>query len=187
MDALQIKGTVRTWEESKDAPGIMIPGTYKEDFNAISTGMKRLFAYALVTSNNYAMDNLFAVSEVTTDSVTNNNKDGIYYYKQFVAGGSDLDDPSKFSGTSGNGLQAILKTTKNSGGDKEEVFTEFFGELDGPFSYTGGSLGLGYNYQNTATSGNNGGVIGVHYANKPQDITIDAGRKFFVYWKITIL
>jgi len=137
--------------------GTLVPGTVKEDHNAITDTLKAYLAQKIGDDSvNYAIDNLFS-SATPADG-----QDGIAH-----------GDPSTYD------VDNAFVTTKNAGGDGSETYIEFYGYIDGAVTLNQ-SLLLGHNYQ--AATYNFEKVFATYDINE----TVDSGRRYHFYWKITI-
>jgi hypothetical protein len=143
-----------------DRTGLILPKTYFEGENAIWADLMEYFAYKIGTETiNQAMDNRFAAAGALSSG--DNGYDGMAH------------------GASATALDYKFDTDLNAGGTNAENYIEWLGTIAGPVSLTG-SLFLGFNYAHGSTAFAN------TYAQYIINTTVDSGRTFYFYWRITV-
>lgn len=154
-DVFKLKGTITSYQTDLD--NNEIPGTRKMDHNTIQTDLKQYLAKCLAATTDFSLNNLF-VSETPATG-----KDGIGYH--------DI------------GIMSIIKTfitLLNDGGDGSEVYTEFYGYIEGPETLTG-TLQLGFNLGSGPAY-----EFAEVFATYAISESVASNRRYHFYWKITI-
>lgn len=159
---IKLKGSVKYFQRD-DRTGLIIPRTECKDNNIIESDLQYYTAYKIGTNTiNQSMSSRFAVGG--TLSAGDNGDDGIAYGP----------------GVPGVGLLSHkLDTDINAGGDNATDYIEFSGSIAGPLTMSG-YLHLGHDYLNSNADFNE------PYAYYAITTTIDSGRTFYFYWKLTL-
>jgi len=160
---LKLVGHIRGYETDLD--NNIIPGTEFEDHNTIGDALKIYFAHCIaVDVNNESLDALFTSASPATN-----------------VGAAKLDGIGYAHGLASTILEACFITALNVGGDGTELYTEYYGYIEGAISMNGFLIlgntlaldGADYKFDNT-------------YATYAINKTIAADRRYHFYWKITI-
>lgn len=157
---LRIIGDIRYFQRDKKT-GIIIPGTYHEHHNTIVLDLTYYLAYKIGTDTiNQSLSNRFTVGG--TVSAGDNGYDGIAY-----------------GTTSSGGITHKLDTDINAGGDNATSYIEFAGNIDGPLSMPG-YLHLGHSLTYASAA------FDEPYAYYNISTSVESGRTFYFYWRLTI-
>lgn len=166
-NVLKIKGFVRGWEE--DENGLIVPDSYFAKPNTITASCKAKLVQKMGNSAlDIAIDNLF-----TGQDPADAAQDGLDGIASYSVKNASSQNPS---------LLFVTSINSNSISDN---FIEFYGRVDATsFPLTVGSwLILGRNYNSVPPPL----FFEDYYAEVtiPQK-TIEVGRSYHLYWKITI-
>ena len=157
---IKVAGTVKMWQ-SDLITGEKVAGSEKEFHNTIGADLKAYLAECM------AVD-VSGEAIITADLQVAN---------AYAAGKSGI----AFI-TSGGTYQSILFiTTLNDGGDGTEVYTEFYGYVDGAATLNG-TLQLGSTQAGGASTADYTNIFATYAINE----TVPAARRFHFYWKVTM-
>ena len=159
MSELKIRGYVKHWQT--DENGNVVPGTVKEDHNAITDSLRNYLAQVIGAEVlGKAVDTLFTSQDLGLDD----GGDGIAW------------------GQTNGDVSGKMVTTKNAGGTGNEAYIEFYGtvQASGAAITIGPYLLLGTDYSSVAYA------LGTVYATYAINETVPDGRTYHFYWKITI-
>jgi len=155
---INLIGSVRYFQRDK-LTGLIIPGTEVESKNTIVEDLSFYLAYKIGTDTiNQSLSSRFTVGG--TIGIGDNGDDGIAYGTSTISG-----------------LTHKLDTDINAGGALTESYIEFSGNIDGPLSLAG-YLQLGHDYGL--------GAFSEPYAYYAITTTIESGRTFYFYWRLTL-
>jgi hypothetical protein len=155
---LRLIGSVNYFQRDK-LTGLIVPGTEVVSKNTIVEDLGFYLAYKIGTNTiNQSLSNRFTVGG--TIGVGDNGYDGIAYGTSTISG-----------------LTHKLDTDINAGGTLAESYIEFSGNIDGPLSLAG-YLQLGHNYSV--------GAFSEPYAYYAITTTVETGRTFYFYWRLTV-
>lgn len=155
----RIIGTVKGFQRDNET-GLILPETLFEDKNTLYATGAHYLAYKIGTDTiNQAIDNRFTTGAALVSG--DEEYDGIAY------------------GPTSSTLSHKLDTDINAGGDQATNYIEFSGSIAGPIGLAG-VLALGFDYTHGSTAFAN------LYATYGISVTVDPGRTFYFYWRLTL-
>ena len=189
---MKIFGHVRGFATDKN--GKVKPGSLMEGNNEIWLQFRSMCAFGFWADNaTYLMDDLLTASSTTpgVDSgYSANGRDGIFGFGVFPNGSlpdtlnhADLDTEVVHTTHESFSLQTVL----NAGGGLTDPFIEYYGFLDGAFNQSSLQLALAHHIVvQGGTPGTNCKFDQVWAVKDGVSISIGAGEKYHVYWRLTI-
>jgi hypothetical protein len=157
---IKVAGTVKLWQTDL-ITGEKVLGSEKEFHNTIGADLKAYLAQCMA-------------EDVSGESIKTAD---LQVANAYAAGKSGI----AFIASGGTYQSIWFVTTLNDGGDGTEVYTEFYGYVDGAATLNG-SLQLGSVQAGGASASDYTNIFATYAINE----TVPAARRFHFYWKVTM-